>query len=1016
VVSTTTTPRITIAPAITVPPLLLPTAGQDPPTSLSGMQILSLSTSATEWDSPSICTHPNGAMTISVTHNNTDVSVWHRPLAGSWGARLDLPNYSAPNGGGAISTPYDDASCIVALADGGWVVFAVDANKEIVSWRSAPDENTSSTVGPRSLAQYVGVNITGNSLIKMRGAYSNGQISLVVSVLNGASNEVRVYASSDLGGTLELVNTITHAGYADVVAWDGGFVLAYISDNTPSGSASRVPYARRSANAFDGFLGAVPALATADTNLMEWASVGGGGAFTFGELSLVADDTGTLWLFGTDHDALGGALLEGYAQQSPDGGITWTTVGTGLGPATGLAWWRSLDAATRFKDYAMTAQGSRIVGVAQAQGSVGNAADSSLVTFSIGGLTLNPLPQTGSKDPTPNQASGWDVNWAAINLPQNTAATWTYTTPAGAPGVTMTALGLRTQGTTLADVANWTATPALTLAVGVRVEARGIRVDSGYFELRARIGDGTPRSYDVRVRCTPTTVTVTDMNGGGVGVPVDLYTETATVNALRIWLYEHNPAGPTARVLVDYLSSAAPKIGKGIDEWYTGQTGFSIMQPGNVTTDRVSFAFGGNGIALLDGYVRSISYASGGNPGLSSRLLGQALLPTTSFVGELGLKLAGVGLFPSGATWQINSALPYPATNTNPLVRSSPQAGGRFDQAVGVNMNVAGTHDGGIMAVCLRNCNFETATFNYFDPIAGAVSRTIDLKIGTGLKYTRTGTIIQCDPSGGNDITDYLPANTLAGATFRFGGGGKIRTIGRNTGGRWSTTATMGVGLRPVLTLEGVDGTEAASGAAGSILSPDVTVLFRDVAAGATSFNLTVAATSTASGYIEIGKFFVGTALVFARRSSRGEQHSIATNLQTTEAKDGTRRVTREGAARRAESMDWVDGVDTSDLHRPSPDYVSSYTGGTVIGNWSATPFDMFGLLASDGENCMVYLPKVPVAAGAGIATTITSRDLQLYGRVVTDTLQMDVVLGNAWTGSAGELIRMGTLLIEEEL
>ena len=64
----------------------------------------------------------------------------------------------------------------------------------------------------------------------------------------------------------------------------------------------------------------------------------------------------------------------------------------------------------------------------------------------------------------------------------------------------------------------------------------------------------------------------------------------------------------------------------------------------------------------------------------------------------------------------------------------------------------------------------------------------------------------------------------------------------------------------------------------------------------------------------------------------------------------------------------------------------------------------------------MVYLPKVPVTAGAGIATTITARDLQLYGRVRTDTLQMDVVVGNAWTGSAGELIRMGTLLIEEEL
>jgi len=1017
VVSTTETPRITIAPySLTM--LLLPTAGQDPPTSLSGMDILSLSTTATEWTGMSICTHPSGAMTAISVHNAASISVWHRPLAGSWAARLDLPMYSAPSSGGVVATPLKNVAAVVALPDGGWVAFGIDANGEILSWRSAPDEDSVSVTAKRSLAQYAGANVAPYTSYQMRAAYQNGQISFALSVANGAANDVRMYASSDLGGTLEYIQTIDHAGYADVAGWNGGFVLAYIADNAATASASLVPYVRRSANAFDGFAGAVPSLGTTTTNLQEWGSLSGGGTFTAGELALCADDTGTLWLFGSDHDAAGGALLEAYVNQSLDGGITWTTVGTGVGPGTGLAWWRSVDAGTNFTDYAMTAQGSRIVGVAQAHASVNNAADSSLITFSLGGLTLNPMPQTGTKDPTPNQASGFRSNWAAINLPENTGALWTFST-VGAPGVTMTGLGMRSLGTTLVDVANWTSAPACSLSGGIRLEARGIRVDSGYFELRARIGDATPRSYDVRVRCTPTTITVTDMNGGGAGVPTTLYTETADVQSLRIWLYEHNPAGPTARVLVDYLSAgsaAVKRVGKGVDEWFTGQSGFSIVQPGTVTTDRASFAVGGNGINLMDAYVRTVSVGTNGNPGLSSRLLGQALLPTTSFVGELGLKLAGIGLFPSGAAWQIDTSFPYPAVNTNPQVQSSPQSGGRFDQAMGASMVVAGEHQGGIMAVCLRNCNFALATFDYVDPIAGAVSRTIDLRIGTGLKYTRTGSMIQCDPTGGSNITDYLPENTLAGATFTFGGGGKIRTIGRNTGGRWSTTATMGVGLRPVLVLEGIDGTEAASGAGGSILSPDVTVLFRDVAVGANGFTLTVGPTSTASGYIEIGKFFVGTAMVFARRTSRGEQHSIATNLQITQAKDGTRRVTKEGLPRRAESMDWVDGVDTSDLHRPSPDYVSSYTGGTVVGNWNATPFDMFGLIAQDGENCMVYLPKVPVAAGAGIATTITAKELQLYGRIASDTLQMDVVVGNAWTGSAGELIRMGTLLIEEEL
>jgi hypothetical protein len=1014
VVSTTETPRITIAAAVSISPPLLPTVGQDPPTSLSGIEILDLTTTATAWLSPSICTHPDGAMTAVAIHNGTDVSVWHRPLAGSWGARLDLSNYSAPNGGGALATPLDNVACVVALPDGGFVVFAVDANKEIISWRSAPDEYQASTVLPRSLAQYVGRSLTGYTLLQMRGAYANGQISLVVSGLIGAGpytgNVIKVYASSDLGGTMTLVNTITDAGYADVTAWDGGFVLAYCRTSVSG------PSVRRSSNAFDGFLNATETNLTALTNaLWRIADASIYSNFTAGELSICADDTGTIWLFGSDHNFAGGAALEAYVLQSLDGGISWSSVGTGLGPAIGRAWWRSVDAGTSFRKYQMCAQGSRIVGIAKASASVGNAADSSLVTFSIGGLSLNPMPQTGTKDPTTNQASGWDLNYAAISLPQSIGATWTYS-PTGAPGVTLTALGLRSLATTLADVATWTAAPALTLSSGVRVEARGIKVDVGYFELRARIGDGTPRSYDVRVRCTPTTITVTDMNGGGVGVPTTIYTATATVRAVRIWLREQFPAGPTARVMVCYLSSVAPTIGAGIDEWYTPQTATSTVLPGTVTTDRVSFAFGTTGLVLADGYVQTVSFGIDGNPGLNFRLLGQALLPTTSYVGELGLKLAGIGLFPSGSTWQINTTMPYPAANTNPLVRSSPQSGGRFDAAVGTVIQLDGTHDGGIMAVCLRNCNFETATFGYLDPVAGAVTRAVDLKIGTGLQYTRTGTIIQCDPSGGNNITDYLPAHTLAGATFRFGGGGAIRKIARNTGGRWSTTATMGTGLRPVLTLEGIDGTEAASGGAGSILSPDVTVLLRNVAAGATNFSLTIGPTSTASGYIEIGKFFVGTALVFARRTSRGEQHSVATNIQTTEAKDGTRRVVREGDVRRAESMDWVDGVDTTNLHATSPDYVTSYTGGTVVGNWSATPFDMFGLLASDGENCMVYLPKVPVTAGAGNVTTITARDLQLYGRIVSDTLQMDVVLGNAWTGSAGELIRLGTLLIEEEL
>lgn len=100
----------------------------------------------------------------------------------------------------------------------------------------------------------------------------------------------------------------------------------------------------------------------------------------------------------------------------------------------------------------------------------------------------------------------------------------------------------------------------------------------------------------------------------------------------------------------------------------------------------------------------------------------------------------------------------------------------------------------------------------------------------SGLRYIRASAsspTVRVDTSGTSTGNVYYRSGSLKGGYFIFAAGAKVRPILDNTDGRWSND-----GNAPplILTLGGIDGTEATSGSAGIIIYPRATFIFASTA------------------------------------------------------------------------------------------------------------------------------------------------------------------------------------------
>lgn len=236
------------------------------------------------------------------------------------------------------------------------------------------------------------------------------------------------------------------------------------------------------------------------------------------------------------------------------------------------------------------------------------------------------------------------------------------------------------------------------------------------------------------------------------------------------------------------------------------------------------------------------------------------------------------------------------------------------------------------------------------------------------------------------------------------------RRIRWNTAGRWGPST--GNAARPRVILEGVDGTEDASGTSGVICAPSgVMIAHLSSVQRRRYWRVTVAAdqvTPAGESYYEAGILTPLAVRALGAPPDWGWTRDRAPNAETRRSRYGTTRARRLGPTVQTWTLGWPSGVDLFGLRGDTaPDYLGSSVGLPLI-SAEDVPWLVGGLLelADSGAVPVVALAAVPDASG----TTITDPSLWLYGRL-TASVRQDHLVG---TEGSAEVVRMPDLVVEE--
>jgi len=977
--------------------------GWDPPTAISEFEFIDRSTTADEWLHPHVIARPDGSAFMVVQHSERYVATYTRTIGGTWTAAGVV--YDA--GSAYYASPIRACPCLVNL----------QGNRILCLWLGNLDGFQSSISTDNGATWSTPVvcdfEIQTWALVyypqRVRAAYSNGQILLLAHLASGTVDTVIQLASVDEGASFRLVSTVVDrdAGYAEVVAAPGGsgFVVATLETARDTGALTVTPYARRIGSALDFVLTTAPVLCMSSAGTERWGSRSGGSGtvLTAGELALTVDHAGTLWLFGLNF----ASTRQGLVSRSDDGGATWAL--------QARLWYDCADATRGPRQMAACWQGGRVM---LAHTLNASAATASLAVSYLGGDTTVCRPQLYGALAVPAYVGDYTVAWLPYALPEATGATWTYTSVGGST-ISLTGNGMRVQHAGVLDSNTWTATPTTSNANGLHLLA-DLRSTVGNVYVQARVGAAGPSSYEVRVMVTPTSIVFRDVTAG-----TDLATVSTTAGATGVQIILGIGDTVGGALSGDCQAWYRPWGSKADREFILIHQATTLTQ-GASTTDRIQFGtVAGN--AATDAHVRLAQYAEGSDCGVNmyvatytatSRLLGVPVSPYPTPLAETGVSLSAlVGPLAAGQTWTAPVEHGYSVTRTDPTVSPSPRATWRstadtVSQRIVWTFTEATTMQSPLAAIYLDGCNFPTATLDGWNGAAWVTLATIDLRLGAtaGIKFTRQGEIVYCGTVGGSPITDYLDRSELTGCTIKLAAG-QYRKIATNSGGRWTGAAVTTT--RPVVTLESYTAGDATSGSASEIWTPRACVVFRGATTGYTRYSLHIPSSPTADGYYTVGAIVIGPLVVLGDPDTE-RQYSRATNVQTTTARNGTRTQRRMGRAARAIQISWTDGIDGSNVHDAVPDYVLDYTGGTPISTPAALAGDILAVVSESDVTPVVYLPAVAVP-GSATTSLVVSADLMLYGDIITDTIQTDVVTGDEHQVSGkGEYVRVGTVRLEE--
>lgn len=949
--------------------------GWDPPFATTAWQPISMAASAPEYTRhPDVATTPDGGLVCVVDVRDSRVADEYQLVAyrwsasaGTWSAVVIQSQSSAP--------AQDRCPCIVALPSGRLLVYesiisGSTTRRQLRMWFSDDDGATWAFGGDRILDDSFDVPV-----VRMRAAYSTGQILLLIGTDDSGDYDVLQYASSDLGNTMQFVAAIGGAGpgndarYADVCAALGrGFVIvvAGVAGSLTDASSYTI------ADAYRPFTAAAPvSLPPA------FASIS---AATDSDLALCKLTDGSIVVYGRDatNDIVYGAV-------SYDSGTNWAVVEDDIV-------WRS-GAATDDYPYelAVAEADGRVAMVHRwVTGTASWAAD--LAVMWLGGWASQ-THRYYTLDQTDTQVLGWQRQYVPVELPQDNGwtAAGTGTELLAPDGEFVRIVTSPTQARTYTFSTTFGGDMAARMAVTPSTLLAGneqLIVSTATYQVSARLGTTEWRLFD-------------DLAGAQIGA-----VSANFADGIEVWIEIDDSAG-YVQTWYRPLSRTEPA------EWVAGPATGSLTS--GLPTPQIVFGVVAPSASVMT--VHHLWWDSANRRQFSQlpmtvpTILRGRTVSNTPYFGESVRLTARSGPAWRGDEWTIARRATYGLQQAvdvrSPRVpwRSASVA----QQVIALQWDdEAQRTPSRVAALTLRGSNVERITVEYHDGSTWQSLGTAVLGL-SGLQMTRSGRSLR--PASGTD-PHTMHHGEYAGGTAILDPGGVSEVahrIASHTGGVWSDTHPA----TPTIRLEG-DATSSPSSGGLTIVPEQVVVLVNLTGREARALRLTVptAAEGPAETYWQIGAVTLHWLHPMGTEYAWGRVQSTEVGTEVSETRDGQVRAVQTHPARRSVSLDWQTvpqvEVEQTDL---LAGYVTLGTtiDPTVLEQGTAYALDGYYQELDGDARPLLYLPSVPPLSGN--LTVLRRRRDAIVGRVVSGAVQRTTQVG---TEHEDELVSVGTIEIEE--
>lgn len=900
--------------------------------------------------------------------------------------------------------------CLLVLPSGRVLCyhFVYQAAEAQVRVQYSDDDGATWAVGsPYALP--TALDLSAISLHRIRAAYGGGEVALLIWTDDGSADDIQQYASATNGYTLDLVQADfgnTSAGACDVV-WSGeGFVAFYIDDN-------RYPYAIRLGGAYVAM--DITEAVLISGAVLEWCNISGA-VLSDANLAAVADETGTIYVYGLHPDASDDA--EGEVVRSTNGGASWAALGQGSYSADWGTWFTVEDSATHPDAFCAVSLQGRVVIIGNHAANPGNE-DDSIHALYLGGWSSVTMPAF-ARYPDELTRVCWTHTWVGYDLP-DAGPVWTKSGAATPALVSPGDVEINGANTYYYGVPSGTPDEGVIACFAVKTGNGSLTADDVSVLIRAEDGS---ESYDAVLRFAAGSIRVWDPHAGAqVGSDIDDVEPSGGVVVLV--------AIDAGSVSVWVRSMVGAKDDR---EWYEGVVNGSLTDGGAASANRIEWGNrSGTGAAsywrwfnfVSDQWVGATApdHLAGGqdNP---EQLMGRSYSGAGTYTADGVTHVLDDGPTIRADEWYSDTAYDFGVARTTSEEYASPRLSWRStstaEQSIALKWDdTANTYPSDVIAVAMYGHNIPKIKVELHNGSTWAYSQTITL--GHSIAYTRLGTEVH--PASGGSAEPFLNRHEAAGWTMVLTDATttKARRVTSNPQGKWTSDTTR----RTMLKLAGVDGTEGNTNTAGLLVPSSCVILIPTRGVPYKAVRLTPIAPSAATDpeaaedYWEIGTLVVGEFVPNPEPYSWGRYMEIEPGTTLEEQRDRTRRGNAQAPARRSVTYGFVDGDALVDLLgiEADPDFIEAdaHASAVPVGVKGGALYNHEGIYRElDGPgDVLSYLAAVDEIGASDAYSLILDPEAHMLGRVVSGPYRVDVVVGNELED---ELVRGTEWTISEEV